>query len=146
MPWAALSGPDPTPLDEPLVRGEVIECVGFAALRLVVVIHCFRESDDVIRIISARKASRTERRHCGTLSSTMRGNYDFSKGRKNPYAKRLKRSVTIRLDESTVTYFKDLAEETGIPYQTLINLYLRDCAQSQKRLAMKWRGSKAGAS
>jgi predicted DNA binding CopG/RHH family protein len=76
----------------------------------------------------------------------MRDNYDFSKGRKNPYAKRLKRSVTIRLDESTVAYFKDLAEETGIPYQTLINLYLRDCAQSQKRLAMKWQGSKAGAS
>ena len=76
----------------------------------------------------------------------MRDNYDFSKGRKSPYAKRLKKSVTIRLDESTVTYFKDLAGETGIPYQTLINLYLRDCAQSRKRLSMKWRGAKAGAS
>jgi len=76
----------------------------------------------------------------------MRDSYDFSKGRKNPYARRLKKSVTIRLDESTVEYFKQLAEETGIGYQTLINLYLRDCATSQKRLAMKWRPRKtAGA-
>ena len=69
----------------------------------------------------------------------MRTNYDFSQARKNPYAKQLKRPVTIRLDEPTIAYFKGLAEETGIPYQTLINLYLRDCAQSEKRLSMKWR-------
>lgn len=76
----------------------------------------------------------------------MRDEYDFSKGKGNPYARQLKKSVTIRLDESTVEYFKQLAEETGIRYQTLINLYLRDCAASKKRLAMKWRGrSKASA-
>ena len=69
----------------------------------------------------------------------MRTTYDFSKARKNPYAKKLKRPVTIRLDEPTIAYFKALAEETDIPYQTLINLYLRDCAQSEKRLSMKWR-------
>jgi predicted DNA binding CopG/RHH family protein len=69
----------------------------------------------------------------------MRTTYDFSKARKNPYAKKLKRPVTIRLDEPTIAYFKGLAEETDIPYQTLINLYLRDCAQSEKRLSMKWR-------
>lgn len=68
----------------------------------------------------------------------MRDSYDFSKGKKNPYAKRLKKSVTIRLDQATVEYFKNLAEETGVPYQTLINLYLRDCAESRKRLSMKW--------
>jgi predicted DNA binding CopG/RHH family protein len=68
----------------------------------------------------------------------MRKEYDFSKGRPNPYAKRLKRSVTIRLDEETIAYFKALAEESEIPYQTLINLYLRDCAARQRKLALKW--------
>lgn len=69
----------------------------------------------------------------------MRKQYDFSKARRNPYAKRLKKQVTIRLDEQTIRYFKSLAEETGVPYQTLINLYLRDCAASRRRLAMSWR-------
>ena len=68
----------------------------------------------------------------------MRKDYDFSKGKRNPHASRLKRQVTIRLDELTIDYFKDLAEETGIPYQTLINLYLRECAASGKRISMKW--------
>ena len=71
----------------------------------------------------------------------MKKSYDFSKGKRNPYAKKLKKQVTIRLDEGTLEYFKDLAEETGIPYQTLINLFLRDCAQSKKRLSMKWRAT-----
>jgi uncharacterized protein (DUF4415 family) len=69
----------------------------------------------------------------------MRANYDFSKGRKNPYAKKLKKPVTIRLDEDTVAYFRKLSEETEIPYQTLINLYLRDCAASKKRLKFAWK-------
>ena len=56
----------------------------------------------------------------------MRKSYDFSKGKKNPYASRLKKQVTIRLEEATIAYFKSLAQELGIPYQTLINLYLRD--------------------
>ena len=75
----------------------------------------------------------------------MKKEYDFSTARRNPYAKRLKRSVTIRLDEGTIAYFKRLAAESGIPYQTLINLYLRDCAARGRRLAMNWRPSKAGA-
>lgn len=69
----------------------------------------------------------------------MRKQYDFSSARHNPYAKRLKKSVTIRLDEDTIAYFKDLATDTGIPYQTLINLYLRDCAASERKLSMRWR-------
>jgi len=69
----------------------------------------------------------------------MRKTYDFSKGKKNPYASRLKKQVTIRLDEGTLDYFKAMAEEVGIPYQTLINLYLRDCAASSRRLAMEWK-------
>ena len=71
----------------------------------------------------------------------MKDNYDFSKGRRNPYAKQLKKQVTIRLDEPTLDYFKELAEDTGIPYQTLINLFLRDCAQARKRPSMKWRAT-----
>ena len=75
----------------------------------------------------------------------MKRHYDFSAGVKNPYAKRLKRSVTIRLDESTVEYFKALAAETELPYQSLINLYLRDCAASGRRLSMTWRPGRARA-
>lgn len=71
----------------------------------------------------------------------MRKEYDFSKGKPNPYASRLKRQVTIRLDQRTIQYFKDLAGELGIPYQTLINLYLRDCAASQKKLTLAWKPS-----
>ena len=69
----------------------------------------------------------------------MRKEYDFSKAKKNPYASMLKKQVTIRLDESTVDYFKNLANEAGIPYQTLINLYLRDCAASARKLSMHWK-------
>ena len=71
----------------------------------------------------------------------MKKEYDFSKGKRNPYAKKLKRQVTIRLDVSTITYFRKLAEETAIPYQTLINLYLRDCAVKERKLFMRWKSS-----
>lgn len=69
----------------------------------------------------------------------MRKKYDFSKGKKNPYASRLKRQVTIRLEEGTIAYFKCMADEIGIPYQTLINLYLRDCAATGRRLDLSWK-------
>ena len=72
----------------------------------------------------------------------MKKNYDFSKSRKNPYARQLKKQVTIRLDEATIRYFKDLAGETGLPYQTLINLYLRDCAMEKRRLSLEWTGGR----
>ena len=70
----------------------------------------------------------------------MREHYDFAKmkGEPNPYSKRLKQPVTIRLDKVTVAYFKSLARELGMPYQSLINLYLRECALNRKRLAVKW--------
>ena len=70
----------------------------------------------------------------------MRAHYDFSKmkGRKNPYLKLLKQSVTIRLDRDTVEYFKALAEKTGLPYQSLINLYLRDCAVQRRQPSFRW--------
>jgi len=71
----------------------------------------------------------------------MKKEYDFSKARKNPYAKRLKKQITIRLDQPTIEYFKGVAGLSGIPYQTLINLYLRDCAQKGRKLSMDWRAS-----
>jgi predicted DNA binding CopG/RHH family protein len=75
----------------------------------------------------------------------MKRSPDFSTARKNPYAKPLKQSITIRLDRFTIEYFKSLAAELDLPYQTLINLYLRDCAGSRRRLAMEWRPSRPGA-
>ena len=69
----------------------------------------------------------------------MRDEYDFSKARKNPYATQLKKSNTIRLDEESVDYFKAISEEIRIPYQTLINLYLRDCATSHRKLNLQWK-------
>ena len=75
----------------------------------------------------------------------MRKHYDFSKARPNPYARLLKKPVTIRLDTVTVEYFKDLAKDAEIPYLTLINLYLRDCAATKRRLDLKWRARRVGA-
>ena len=71
----------------------------------------------------------------------MRTHYDFKKmkGKKNPYIKYLKQPITMRLDKDSVDYFKNLAEESGIPYQTLINLYLRDCASNGRKLDLKWK-------
>ena len=70
----------------------------------------------------------------------MRSHYDFSKmtGTKNPYIKQLKQPITIRLDKDTVAYFKSLAAEIGMPYQNLINLYLRECAAEAKKPSLKW--------
>ena len=71
----------------------------------------------------------------------MREHYDFAKmkGKKNPYIKYLKQPVTMRLDKDSVEYFKTLSDEAGIPYQTLINLYLRDCATHKRKLNMQWK-------
>jgi hypothetical protein len=64
--------------------------------------------------------------------------YDFTKSKPNPYVRTAKRQITIRLDVSTIDYFKDLSKRSGIPYQNLINLYLRDCASEKKRLKLDW--------
>jgi len=69
----------------------------------------------------------------------MRKEYDFSTARKNPYAAQLKKQITIRLDEESITYFKTVSEDVGIPYQSLINLYLRDCAASRRKLDLNWK-------
>ena len=68
----------------------------------------------------------------------MRKEYDFSSGRKNPYAAKLKKPVTMRLSEDVVAYFKGMAEEAGVPYQSLINLYLRDCLAHNRKVKINW--------
>jgi len=69
----------------------------------------------------------------------MRKEYDFSAAKKNPYSGQLKKQITIRLDEESITYFKAISEDVGIPYQSLINLYLRDCAASHRKLNLNWK-------
>lgn len=68
----------------------------------------------------------------------MRAEYDFSNARKNPYAKQLKKQITINIDSDAIDYFKKQSESAGIPYQTLINLYLKDCAQNGRQLKISW--------
>jgi len=68
----------------------------------------------------------------------MKKEYDFSKAIKNPYATALKKSITIRLEQKTIDYFKTLSRELGVPYQSLINMYLSDCAAQHKKLELKW--------
>ena len=68
----------------------------------------------------------------------MRKSYDFSESVKNPYVGRTKRQITIRIDDDTIEYFKSMADTKGIPYQSLINLYLRDCAIKRKELVTTW--------
>jgi uncharacterized protein len=89
-------------------------------LRLLIVCHCYRRNDEVIRIISARRANSMERGQ-------------FSTAARNPYAKRLKKQLTIRIDAETIDYFQTLSREMSLPYQTLINMYLRDCATTNRR-------------
>lgn len=68
----------------------------------------------------------------------MKEEYDFSNSVKNPYVKKLKKQVTIRLEDEIVDYFKALSLETGIPYQSLINLYLQDCVRTQRKPKLEW--------
>jgi predicted DNA binding CopG/RHH family protein len=72
--------------------------------------------------------------------NNMKDEYDFSemKSRKNPYVKKLKKQITIRLAIETIDYFKQLAEESGLPYQSLIDLYLEDCARNNKKMEVRW--------
>ncbi len=68
----------------------------------------------------------------------MKAEYDFSNARRNPYVKKLKKQITINIDSDIIEYFKQQSDSTGIPYQTLINLYLSDCAAQKKQLQMSW--------
>lgn len=69
----------------------------------------------------------------------MRKEYDFSQSKKNAYASQLKKQITIRLDQESIDYFKAISEEVGIPYQSLINLYLRDCVATRRNLDLRWK-------
>ena len=68
----------------------------------------------------------------------MRKEYDFSNSVKNPYIRKLKKQITIRIDDETIEYFKSMAVETDIPYQNLINMYLRDCAMTKRKVKIAW--------
>ncbi|MFH0799427.1 MAG: BrnA antitoxin family protein [Pseudomonadota bacterium] len=68
----------------------------------------------------------------------MRKEYDFTHSKRNPYARHFKKQITIRLDKDTIEYFKGLAGKTGINYQNLIDLYLKDCVQEGRKPAIKW--------
>ena len=68
----------------------------------------------------------------------MRKEYDFTAAKKNPYAAQLKKQITIQLDEESIGYFKSISQDAGIPYQSLINLYLRDCAANRRKLNLNW--------
>src|SRR5262245_3405851 len=87
----------------------------------------------------SHEAERTGAMNLTHRRGTMKKNLDFSKARRNPYATRLKKQVTIRLDDRTISYFKSISKVCGIPYQTLMNLYLRDCAARGTRLEMNWK-------
>ena len=69
----------------------------------------------------------------------MRKEYDFSQARENPSTAKLTQQITIRLDEDSIGYFKEISEQVGIPYQSLINLYLRDCAAQNRKLDLRWK-------
>ncbi len=75
------------------------------------------------------------------MSDELRAEYDIAKlhPRKNPYAKKLKQQITINLNVDTVAYFKALSDQSGIPYQTLINLYLTDCAENKRQPLISWK-------
>ena len=68
----------------------------------------------------------------------MKEEYDFTEARKNPYVGKLKQQITINIDSDVIAYFKKMSEASGIPYQTLINLYLADCAKNNKQLSVSW--------
>ena len=111
--------------------------------QICIVSHCYRDNENCIRIISVRRATKSEQQvyFRGIWGEVMRDEYNITElnPRKNPYVGRLKRQITINIDSSTIDYFKALAEEEGIPYQTLINLYLRDCAACRRKLQMSWK-------
>lgn len=69
----------------------------------------------------------------------MREEYNFDNARKNPYSKKLKKQITINIDSSTIAFFKTQSVSSGIPYQTLINLYLSDCAEQKRQLDVSWK-------
>ena len=69
----------------------------------------------------------------------MRKEYDFTNGRKNPYIKKLKKQITINLDIRVIDYFKEQSEKVGIPYQSLINLFLLQCCEEKKMISFEWK-------
>ena len=122
-----IADPDHSSMDEDrfVMRGLSSE------LHMLVVCHCYREND---RFESFRPEKQIRLKPHNMEEDKMRGHYDFSNGIKNPYADRLKKQITIRLDDQVIEYFKNMADETGMPYQNIINYYLLDCVKEKKHL------------
>jgi uncharacterized DUF497 family protein len=108
-------------------------------LRVLVVAYCVRMKGSQIKDY-LRKEGNRQRAKSIYRKKTMKQEYDFSKmrGRKNPYAGKLKKQVTLRLGVDVIAYFKKLAKTVGAPYQNLINLYLSECVRSHKKLSLRW--------
>lgn len=92
----------------------------------------------MIGFVSFLREKQTSMNVNNTRSIDMRDQYDFSNSVPNPYVKKSKKQITIRLDQDVIDYFKQLSEQNGVPYQNLINLYLKECAQSHKELKLNW--------
>jgi|SRR6185295_4426051 len=114
-----------------------------STFRTLVVCHCYRKTRETIDDSPHLGPKSRSFGASAVLSEAqpMRKTYDFSQAQPNPYAKRLKKQVTIRLDPGVLAYFQGLAEQLGIPYQTLINLFLKECAAANKRPTMTWRSA-----
>jgi len=104
-------------------------------LRALAVCYCYMQENSIIRIISTRKATRRL-----LEGARMRKEYDFNKmkGERNPYIKDIKSQVTIRLEKNTIEYSKQLSKKTGIPYQNLINLYLKERVERKMKPSINW--------
>ena len=102
-------------------------------LHMLVVCHCYRKMTE---FVSFRPEKLIRLKPHNMEDDNMRDHYDFSNGIKNPYADKLKKQITIRLDDTVIDYFKNMAEETGMPYQNIINYYLLDCVKEKKHLEL----------
>jgi uncharacterized protein (DUF4415 family) len=100
------------------------------------VLTSVRLDADILEFFKAQGSGYQSRKRVLSRWKTMKAEYDLSKlkSRKNPYASKLKKPVTMRLSEDVVDYFKGMADEAGVPYQSLINLYLRDCLASSRKV------------
>ena len=112
-------------------------------LRLLLVCHCYRGVRRRFELFRLGKPQLLSLNSIGGLD--MRKEYDFSHSVRNPYIRKLKKAISIRIDPDTIGYFKKIAEETGIPYQNLMNHYLADCASKGLRPSMTWKKQEVGA-
>ena len=108
--------------------------------KICIVSHCYKDSENVIRINISKRGNKERKENIFGGVSAMREEYDINNlnPRKNPYAKKVKKQITINISTEAIEYFKSQSAKNGIPYQTLIDLYLVDCANNKKTLNLSW--------